>query len=64
MVETAVIETASENSSTQLSTSVYCLLRFPRAVAGNQAKAVGSSEFMTVSGTKYGSRSPLVDALC
>ena len=43
MVEMAVIETASEKGSPQLSTGVACLLRFPRRSAARQAHRFGSS---------------------
>ncbi len=43
MVEMAVIETASEKGSPQLSTGVACLLRFPRRSAVRQAHRFGSS---------------------
>lgn len=42
MVEMAVIETASENSSSQLSTSVARYLGFPSKHAGGQAGSYGS----------------------
>ena len=42
VVEMAVIETASENSSTQLSTSVVVLLTFPPVYAEQQAYTFSS----------------------
>ena len=59
LVEMVVLETTSENPSTQLSTGVFDLLGFPRALAGQQAGAVGSSWFMTGVGTLSDARSPL-----
>ena len=41
LVEMAVIETASENSFSELSTSVGYLLRFPRRTADKQAVRFG-----------------------
>ena len=41
LVEMAVIETASENSFSELSTSVGYLLRFPRQTADKQAVCFG-----------------------
>ena len=41
VVEMAVIETASENSFSELSTSVGYLLRFPRRTADKQAVRFG-----------------------
>ena len=43
LVEMAVIETASEKGSPQLSTGVACLLRFPRRSAVRQTHRFGSS---------------------
>ena len=43
LVEMAIIETASEKGSPQLSTGVACLLRFPRRSAVRQAHRFGSS---------------------
>ena len=42
MVEMAVIETASENRSSQLSTNIVYLLSFPAGGAGKQALPVSS----------------------
>ena len=45
LVEMVGVEPTSENRSTQLSTGVFSLLRFPRVPAGQQADTVGSSLF-------------------
>ena len=50
LVEPAVIETASENPSSQLSTSVVYLLGFPRRNADKQAFRFGISLFMKRAG--------------
>lgn len=43
VVEMAVIETASENMSAKLSTSVFCRFGFPSRFAGKQTVRYGSS---------------------
>jgi len=61
-VEARGIEPLSENSSIQISTGVYCLLRIPRTAAGSQAEVSGSPEYIQRGGTSLRERSPLIDA--
>jgi len=58
----AVIETASESLSSQLSTSVSCYLSFPPPHAHRRAYGLGSPKVMTEIRASLRSRSPLIDA--
>lgn len=62
MVEPAVIETASEDLSPRLSTSVVYPLGFPRRAADKQAARFGIPLFMAKAGKLFRSRSLLIDA--
>ena len=62
LVEPAVIETASEDLSPQLSTSVVYLLRFPSRTADKQAMHYGILLFMARVEKISCSRSLLIDA--
>jgi len=62
MVEMAVIETASESSSTQLSTSVVVHLRFPSKTVEQQTVFYGSLLVMIRRKAKPYSRLLLIDA--